>query len=58
MPSDLVQKLRLRAQVAFDANKAAGRKGKQWAVGTETYWQAANRIEELERKLYTLFKAK
>lgn len=49
--TDLVERLRAKARASFEANKSFGRRGKEWAIDTETEWQAAAEIERLREAL-------
>ena len=43
----LCERLRAKARASFEANKSFGRRGKEWAIETESEWQAAAAIERL-----------
>lgn len=48
---DLVERLEFKAQVAFDANKKVGRRGKEWAITEELEWKAAAALREAASQL-------
>lgn len=45
--AELCERLKAKARTSFEANKSFGRRGKEWAIETESDWQAAAAIERL-----------
>lgn len=52
--SDLIERLRFKANADYEFYRAHGRKGAQWSLGEELSWQAADALEARDKTIAEL----